>query len=249
MKVWTYVIAGSVVVVALACRRAPPTPRPIDDVVAIPASTFPGQQATCPPDLERVDPAWATGKVREYEQDVPVTVAAFEIERRKVTVDDYLACVAAGACKAGDDDVPGNIIRGSSEREVAVSFDNAQRLCTWRGGRLPTLAELQRALRGPRGERYPFGTEKDWLAHLPDLEVDAVERIEHRSPDDVIFYVGGTAFSRFEWTSSIGCGFDFPFHSSGRLYHGPAVQQLGNWQLHWVSYRQDMATLRCVRNR
>ncbi len=87
-----------------------------------------------------------------------VFLDGYAIDRDEVSVDDYRHCVAAGACTLdalvdGDeryihDDWP----------MVNVTWDEAQTFCRWRGGRLPTEAEWERAARGDRpGADWPWG--------------------------------------------------------------------------------------------
>jgi sulfatase modifying factor 1 len=89
-----------------------------------------------------------------------VYLDAYMIDRNEASVREYRACVAAGACEldalvAGDE----RYIRDEWPM-VNVTWDEAQQFCRWRGGRLPTEAEWERAARGddpaaiwPWGER------------------------------------------------------------------------------------------------
>lgn len=77
-----------------------------------------------------------------------VFLSAFAIDRHEVTVADYRECITAGMCNldpliAGDD-------RYISDEWplVNVTWFEAQEYCRWRGGRLPTEAEWERAARG-----------------------------------------------------------------------------------------------------
>lgn len=88
-----------------------------------------------------------------------VYVDAFSIDRTEVTTGAYRTCVAAGGCTldaliAGDE----RYIGPDAFPMVNVTWDESRRFCAWRGGRLPTEAEWEKAARGSAGGAWPWGT-------------------------------------------------------------------------------------------
>ncbi len=86
-----------------------------------------------------------------------VYLSAFAIDRDEVSVADYRACILAGECGldpliAGDERY---IV--DSWPLVNVTWGEAETFCRWRGGRLPTEAEWERAARGDDNRRWPWG--------------------------------------------------------------------------------------------
>ena len=92
-----------------------------------------------------------------------VYLDAYYIDQYEVTNKQYMACVAEKKC-----DWPADISSktrasyyGNSEFDdypvVYVSWDMARTYCSWRGARLPTEAEWEKAARGTESRSYPWG--------------------------------------------------------------------------------------------
>lgn len=93
-----------------------------------------------------------------------VSVASFWLDRTEVTNARYLECVKAGKCAPFRDDVarrfgagPEAGFRGDAQPVVGVSHADARSYCEFRGKRLPTEAEWERAARGDDQRTFAWG--------------------------------------------------------------------------------------------
>jgi formylglycine-generating enzyme required for sulfatase activity len=140
----------------------------------------------------------------EFETLREVSLPPFWIGKYPVTVAQYLTFVVEGTAP---DREPGNWDKQQEHPNwpvVAVTWHQAAAYCEWAGGRLPTEEEWERAARGPKCTKYPWG-EADID---PSRANYSDSNIGHVTP--VGLYPSGAsaegaydmAGNVFEWTSS-----------------------------------------------
>lgn len=88
-----------------------------------------------------------------------VTLPSFWMDQREVTVAEYLRCAEVGPCKKPPYDAGARRFAKPSFPVSYVSWEDARVYCAWRGKRLPTEAEWERAARGLPGRTFPWGNE------------------------------------------------------------------------------------------
>lgn len=86
-----------------------------------------------------------------------VELSDYWLDRTEVSMGDYQRCVEAGPCVAPPLAAGGRRFLEPELPATMVSWTEAVTYCKFRGGRLPTEAEWERAARGTKGRRYPWG--------------------------------------------------------------------------------------------
>jgi formylglycine-generating enzyme required for sulfatase activity len=93
-----------------------------------------------------------------------IHLETFSIDRFEVTNHQYQQFVlATGHRKAGPPSRYAKSIakmRGTNQPAVYVSWEDANEYCHWRGKRLPTEAEWEKAMRGTDGRLWPWGNQE-----------------------------------------------------------------------------------------
>ncbi len=87
-----------------------------------------------------------------------VHLGSFEIDRYEVRVSEYRECVRSGGCDIAALLFGDQRYNKSDWPIVNVSWDDATQYCKWQGKRLPTEAEWEKAARGSKSERWPWGS-------------------------------------------------------------------------------------------
>lgn len=132
-----------------------------------------------------------------------VHVSSFFIDRFEVTAEDYFECVDDGVCLNTMSDPDCNLSAGRFDHPInCVTYNMAASYCGWRGLRLPTEVEWERAARGDELTLYPWGDT------APDCSLAAVDEcgsstvpVGSKRNGDSPFGIADMAGNVTEWVS------------------------------------------------
>ena len=168
--------------------------------------------------------------IRDERTEHQVTVESFFLDKTEVTNAAYEECVQAGVCRkpawkntAKSGFEPYEAFRTPDRPVSTVSQEDAATFCKWKGRRLPTEAEFERAARGDDGRLYAWGNEP------PSPEV-AIYRLKVTAPVGSVPKGAGPyghldlAGNVWEWTSDLYDPFAYSRASADRGIPGSCAQ-------------------------
>ena len=239
----TFTPAPTLTPIATRTPTATPLPATITDthgaeMVLIPAGEF------------------IMGSEEGFNDEKPVHTVyldGYYIDRLETTNAEYQRCVEAGACEPphrGDCDVPDTLAwliyypnyyenpEYADHPVICLNWYHAVDYCEWRGARLPTEAEWEKAARGPDGQLYPWGDEPPSPEKLNFLwpEVTFEQRPLYRPAAVGSYPAGASPYgvhdmlgNVYEWVQDVYA----PHYYSVSPYENPTgpTEDEGSWRI------------------
>lgn len=179
-----------------------------------------------------------------------VSLDAFSIDKYEVTNALYQACEDQGACTPPQSTASNSHPSYYDNPEFAnypviyVNWHQAQAFCKWRGARLPTEAEWEKAARGTDTRMYPWGNELDAAFANFHWNVSDTTRVGSYEDGKSPYGVYDMAGNVWEWVSSLYAPYPYnaqdgresPTGSRERVIRGGSWGQEGDNSVS-VSYR------------
>ncbi len=167
-----------------------------------------------------------------------IYLETFYIDKYEVTNEMYAVCVSEGVCRTPKK--PGSATRSSYYNNpflskypvIYLDWNMAKTYCEWRGARLPTEAEWEKAARGMEDKRaYPWGNTFDCSYANHSGCVGDTAPVDQYNQGQSPFGVYGMSGNVWEWTSSLFLS--YPYSSTdGRedqAVSGNRVVRGGSW--------------------
>ena len=92
-----------------------------------------------------------------------VYVSTYWLDQHEVTNQQYRQCMESGGCAPPKDHSAYDDAARADHPVTNVTWTQARNYCGWRGKRLPTEAEWEKAARGTDGRLYPWGNSDDMV--------------------------------------------------------------------------------------
>lgn len=205
-----------------------------------------------------------------------VNVDSFYIDKFEVTNEMYKECVEKESCAPPTDRIYFLNAGYRNYPVVFVNWDMAVNYCKWRGARLPTEAEWEKAARGTTERIYPWGNQYfGKMANFCDEEcsyswANSLYDDGYISLSPVGFYLDGESFygisdmagNVWEWVSSLYK--DYPYsYLDGRedmSLLGNRVKRGGSWgsslyhlrttvrRFEYPTYTNNLLGFRCAKD-
>ncbi len=173
------------------------------------------------------------------------SLGAFRIDRTEVTAGAYDVCVSEGACTA-----PSCTSASSAHPVVCVDWYQATAFCAWRGARLPTELEWEKAARGTNGQIWPTGNTAPTCAQANIEGCDGAAWPAGSQPGAASPYGAlDMAGNVLEWTDSwYAAAQQYRVFRGGNWGNGALDARASVRRGFEPSYRNDNIGLRCAQS-
>lgn len=176
-----------------------------------------------------------------------VYLKSFYVDKFEVTNASYQICVDAGVCTGLNEFIYSFLYNAEDNSKydnfpvVNVDWYMAKTYCEWRGARLPTEAEWEKAARGPFARIYPWGDGfgSNYVKHSGDWRPEAVGSYEDGKSVYGVYDMAGNVQ---EWVNSLYMPYPYDFSGGRENITSPdqRVQRGGGGA--WAIYRTSDRT-------